>query len=429
MLTVVLIPVTCLMACSVPVFRYALEQWASDAYEIVVFHKEPLTKEMQQVLTPYQQTSDDPEQAPKTNIQVRLVDLSGDDVQEADQKLWEAQKTDQLPWMVARYPEQLPLYFDACSAPLSESSFVNLTDSPARREIARRLLQGDTAVWVLLKTGDEEADNKAEAELKKSIELANKSLQLPEIDQQDVEDGLVTIDPDDLEINFSMLSLNKNSETEAAFIGMLTGSENDLRDYESSPLAFPIFGRGRVLYALVGDGIVEETILSSCEELIGPCTCQVKDQNPGTDLVMTVDWNNLIEQKLDLDKELPPLQGLASLTKTPTEENTTSDRERLAKLQESVKSIPTTPATETTTTGTTTEAAPTTEESPSTTTTEKAASSTTPSTAASTPVTTPPTTTPSHSSSLIWYVLIGLTGCVLVVVIGSIIVTKQKTDQ
>ncbi|TWW12353.1 hypothetical protein E3A20_01920, partial [Planctomyces bekefii] len=36
-------------------------------------------------------------------------------------------------------------------------------------------------------------------------------------------------------------------------------------------------GRGRVLYALVGDGIAEGTIAAACDFLTGPCSCQVKE--------------------------------------------------------------------------------------------------------------------------------------------------------
>ena len=31
-------------ACNVPVFRYALERWKPDAYEVHVFHKGPLSE-------------------------------------------------------------------------------------------------------------------------------------------------------------------------------------------------------------------------------------------------------------------------------------------------------------------------------------------------------------------------------------------------
>ena len=29
-------------ACNVPVFRYALERWAADHFEVVIFHRGPL---------------------------------------------------------------------------------------------------------------------------------------------------------------------------------------------------------------------------------------------------------------------------------------------------------------------------------------------------------------------------------------------------
>ena len=34
-------------ACSVPVFRYALERWPADAYRLVIFHNGPLSAEQQ----------------------------------------------------------------------------------------------------------------------------------------------------------------------------------------------------------------------------------------------------------------------------------------------------------------------------------------------------------------------------------------------
>ena len=36
-------------ACSVPVFRYALELWPPDEYEVVLFHEGPLTEEQKQL--------------------------------------------------------------------------------------------------------------------------------------------------------------------------------------------------------------------------------------------------------------------------------------------------------------------------------------------------------------------------------------------
>ena len=35
------------LACSVPVFRYALEKWPPDVYQATVFHRGPLTSAQQ----------------------------------------------------------------------------------------------------------------------------------------------------------------------------------------------------------------------------------------------------------------------------------------------------------------------------------------------------------------------------------------------
>ena len=59
-------------------------------------------------------------------------------------------------------------------------------------------------------------------------------------------------------------------------------------------MAFPVIGRGRVLYALVGKGNFEDTIAMASRFVVGPCSCQVKDQNPGFDLLMNVDWDEKI---------------------------------------------------------------------------------------------------------------------------------------
>jgi hypothetical protein len=73
----------------------------------------------------------------------------------------------------------------------------------------------------------------------------------------------------------------------------LLNSESDLRDYKE-PMAFPVFGRGRVLYAVVGQGISADTIRKASSFIAGPCSCQVKEQNPGFDLLLSCDWDELV---------------------------------------------------------------------------------------------------------------------------------------
>ena len=128
-----------------------------------------------------------------------------------------------------------------------------------------------------------------------------------------------------MKVSFSSLRLSRTDPAEKIFVDMLLGSEGggelSLRadDVRGKPMAFPVFGRGRVLYGLVGDGINEDTIADACQLLIGPCTCQVKDDNPGIDLVMAVDWESLVERSVEIDKALPPLAGLGGFADSPTD--------------------------------------------------------------------------------------------------------------
>jgi hypothetical protein len=75
-------------------------------------------------------------------------------------------------------------------------------------------------------------------------------------------------------------------------VRQLLGSEPDLAGL-SEPMAFPVFGRGRVLYALVGAGITAENVRKAAEFLGGDCSCTVKRDNPGTDLLLIADWGEI----------------------------------------------------------------------------------------------------------------------------------------
>ncbi len=94
---------------------------------------------------------------------------------------------------------------------------------------------------------------------------------------------------------------------------MLLRIEPDLLEEPqvSQPMAFPLFGRGRALYALVGKGIAPDVIEEASVFLTGGCQCTVKAQNPGVDLIMNVDWDKLVVPTETIDKELPPLAGFS----------------------------------------------------------------------------------------------------------------------
>jgi len=134
-------------------------------------------------------------------------------------------------------------------------------------------------------------------------------LKLPEIDHEDLSD--LAADPETLRIRFSAVRLSRDDVQESAFRDMLLHVEHDLLDepYLDQPMAFPMFGRGRALYALVGDGVAPDLIREACEFLTGACQCTVKAENPGVDILMKIDWDSFIEPTETVDTSLPPLAG------------------------------------------------------------------------------------------------------------------------
>lgn len=303
-------------ACSVPVFRYALERWQADPYEVVVFHRGSMTTEQQ---TLSDQLSEQGKAGKvHANLNLTTVDLDADPDPRLLQ-IWEEQQEATLPWMVVKYPTQTRIPVDMFAGPLAEENVSKLLDSPLRREIARRLLTGDTAVWVLLESGDQQQDDAAFKLVEQQAKHLATVLKLPEIDEADLDE--VSIDPTALTLQFSTVRLSRENPDETMLVNMLLGSEEDLRDLEGA-MAFPVFGRGRVLYSLIGEGITEENLEQAGVDLTGPCTCTVKDQNPGVDLVMAVDWDNLVDRQVEIDKELPPLSGLGGFAAT---EDSTAD--------------------------------------------------------------------------------------------------------
>jgi hypothetical protein len=319
-------------ACSVPVFRYALEHWRSDPYQVVFFHRGELTPEQEALLTRLSPAGKAGEIS--ANVEVVAVDLDqakpDDPRSKDDLALWESQNTDTLPWMVVRYPLSIRNTKVIWAGEPAEESIDLLLDSPKRREIAERILKGDTAVWVFLESGNEEADSAAFLRLRTELKKAEQELELPPPDPQDVASGLISVDQASLQVKFSTLRISRTDAQEARFIDMLLDMEPDLRDeeYAHEPMAFPMFGRGRALSFLIGKGIDRDVIFSDSRFLVGPCSCQVKEQNPGVDMLMAVDWDRSVISTIHVDESLPPLPVIG-----PLSEKSDSESPQEAKLR------------------------------------------------------------------------------------------------
>ena len=279
-------------ACSVPVFRYALEHWAPDVYQGLVFHRGELSTENQALLKRHD--GSETNRAP-ANLRLRAVNL---DEAESEQWLpvWESLNQKELPWLLVRAEPKTGLNWIHFSLPFNEPSLQSLIDSPTRQEIAKRLEAGQSTVWVMLDSGNETADAEAETRLTDRLKYLQSVLKLPELSEADIANGLISIGAADLRLEFSSIRVSRNDPKERWFVESLLNSETDLKDLKE-PMVFPIFGQGRALYALVGKGISSETIDNAAIFLTGSCSCEVKEQNPGVDLLMSADWVGLLRKQ------------------------------------------------------------------------------------------------------------------------------------
>jgi len=276
-------------ACSVPVFQYALAYWTADLYEVMVFHRGALPSAEQAVMDKLKGASWNAEI--HANITVKTIDLA-ESPGIIMQKLWESQADSELPWMVVKYPRISGITEDIWTGPLTAANVESLLDSPTRKEIARRILKGEVGVWVFLESGNQQKDDAAFSLLESQLMKMSEKLRIiaPEGSEEDFDEA-------DLRVTFSMIRLSRNDPDEKMFIQMLLNSEWDLKTL-SKPMAFPVFGRGRALYALVGDGIRENNIEIACSFLVGWCSCEIKEQNPGVDMLISVNWDGMIDDRL-----------------------------------------------------------------------------------------------------------------------------------
>ena len=300
-LMVLLIP--SVFACDLPVFRWALENWAASPYEIIVYHEGTLAAEQQQLIVHLRNGTT--KEGGLGNATITLVDIT----QAMDpffEDLWKNQKSPEVPWMVVRYPHSPPNPACVWSGALSAKHIAALLDSPARREIAKRLGNKNTAVWVFLKTGDVKRDAGRLETLEQTLQAMTKTIEIKPLDIETNEDAK----PVPWDLKFSVLPIDRNDPAEQPFIQMLLKSEGDLSDIDA-PMAFPIFARGRALYALTGDGISARMIEEACLYIAGRCTCEVKDRNPGIDLLMSTNWDKVVGKSM-----MPPIEppGATALT-------------------------------------------------------------------------------------------------------------------
>jgi hypothetical protein len=158
----------------------------------------------------------------------------------------------------------------------------------------------------MIESGNKQKDDETAKWLQDRLTGLEMTLKLPELTQTPKDKLRLDVA---LKIEFSMMRLARRDPKETELVRILVGMEDDLED-RNEPIVYPVFGRGLALWAIVGKGITEENLSRAAKFLVGPCSCEIKAQNPGVDLLLTADWEERLTTRVTIAPEPPPLASL-----------------------------------------------------------------------------------------------------------------------
>jgi len=227
------------LACTTKVSEWVLLNSVANKYLLVYYHKNELSKEEQ-----------------KQNIELEKQFSSANII------LKSKQKND----IVKPY---YALYFNRrlLSKYNTKNEVLNISTSPKRKIIAKELMDGKLCVMLYLKCGIPEKDELGLKSLKQSVSASPFG-------------EVITI-----------VELERKCTDEKQFVSLLLNVESDLKDIKE-PMLFGIFGKFRALEPLVAKGITQENINLMIDFLTADCSCLIKDDLPGTNILYSETWKD-----------------------------------------------------------------------------------------------------------------------------------------
>ncbi|MBN2738838.1 MAG: hypothetical protein JXR70_17780 [Spirochaetales bacterium] len=295
------LPVGRLWSCDAPVFRYALERWLPSLYRVYLFHNKALDQETNKCAAWLEESSI--EYSTTGNYHFETVNVTKEMNHEKKECL-EQLKTADYPCLALYYPQSMAFMAALWQGKPSMKNARKIIHSPSRNEISKRILSGDGVIWLLIQSGNTDEDQQTEKMVSRKVaqftEIINRKLtfEFSAISKAKTR-----------RTRFSLISIPRTPEEEI-FISILMHSEPGLKKFSNYPILFPVFGRGRILYALAGAGIAESSLEEATGYLTGICACELKSDNPGMDLLISADWEAYGEAWIDEDI---PLVGLSSM--------------------------------------------------------------------------------------------------------------------
>jgi hypothetical protein len=256
------------------------------------------------------------------NLVLEPVDVSAGEVENLPKPVkdaWEAYAGDE-----PEKADPVHLVFSSWGAKLhtgrlDEPTVRAMVESPLRTKIGEHLRDGCATVLLFLPGSNEKENKRAEKVAKEVIAEAGagnipvESGYLdatfgqpmpPESEEgEQPEDSLSEEEriaaASRLEIGF--LKADRSDEAEQWLVRSLVAMEDDLAELADQPMVFFCYGRGRAMPPYVGKGVNPENLAAEIQFLASACSCFVKDQNPGADMLIRWNWDATAEAMASKD--------------------------------------------------------------------------------------------------------------------------------
>jgi len=298
-------------ACNTPVYRYAMYNWASTPYAVFYFHEGTPAEEDEAVNKLLVELS---EAEPPANVYFNEVDVSEEEcfsrLHPLIKKLYEANAEVPKPMHLIITPWGAELF----AGRLDEAKVKAMVASPARTKMTELLAEGNITVLMILTGPNADENQRAEkvagevvdvivsGEIPVGVDPVGYGPEMPYDDneQGDDEDGEEEDDGNGDEdskgrAKIAMLKVSRTDAAEEWLVRTLLSIEPDLDEFPDDTMIFAAYGRGRAMPPYIGKGITPDNLIDCVMFLAGACSCMVKDQNPGMDLLMQCDWNTVAD--------------------------------------------------------------------------------------------------------------------------------------
>ena len=279
------------LACDTPVYRYAMYRWAPAPYEVYCFHDQPLGEADQRIAALFKENLENAQQ-PANVVYIPLSLAEDKELKRIPPDIRQAFLSHENPQLPA-YLVATPFGVELSFGKLDETAIRELLDSPARQDLAAQLASGKAGVFLFVPCSDAAANARAESVLKELIQ----DVQAGKVDLYTAPPAVAPAagadgPPVAATLELGMVRVDRTDPKEEWLRRALWAMEPNLKN-EDQPMLFMTYGRARASLPYIGEGISRENLLGEVYFITGACSCTVKEQNPGMDLLVQRNWEQV----------------------------------------------------------------------------------------------------------------------------------------